>query len=337
MALPTPQRTWIITACNRISYVSIQDVAQRYLYGIKEFLKANGYTVKGSSNTTTGAMDAVDRWVTPANVGTVVNGTTSPQSWIVLTDTSGTNLLLAYQGAANYYFKVAYSPGNLFVAAGTPTHQPTATDEVVVQAQVDAIDAQTGDRLWSGWVDAAGNGCRFAIARAGIWRGTQWGVEQISPLVEAPAVLPKTIWGFSMTPLQNPASVSLGSVIGVARVALGGGAGTNISINFGMEVFPIGATAAAWPSTWGAVQPELQGGSGFPIWPLTLQSSTTGFRGKLGNAADHWTCRTNGADGDTYGTLQFIAMGGYLSPGGVGVGPGSGIWPWDGVSGVVMT
>jgi hypothetical protein len=49
-------------------------------------------------------------------------------------------------------------------------------------------------------------------------------------------------------------------------------------------------------------------------------------RGKLGQLYDVWVARTSGAlDGDTYGSLQFIAVNGY-------VGAGAAAWPWDGVS-----
>ena len=346
MALPTPQKTWIIDPCNTIVFVSLVQTMREYLFQLKEFLKLNGYTVRGSSDGTTASpastliTDGVDRWVTAANAG--VRGTVSAaaQSWIVLQDVSGVSILLAYQGAGvsptgDDIARISFSPNQLFTTQATGTFQPTATDEQVVSSATSLIGSTaSGNRVWSGWVDSTGRLCRFAIARAGIWVGRLWGIEQYdnsdleSPAFADPSSRPT--WGYALT--TATAYVPNGTQVGVGRHSVGGVV-VNNSFFFNMECFPINGTQSQYAITWGSIKPELQGSLGYPIFPLPLSCQAAGGRGKAGLAYDVWAGRfTGAADGDTYGVLQFIAMSSYLAG-----NTGNGLWPWDGVTAVVMT
>lgn len=316
MTLPAVTKTWVISPNNRITFVSLNDTMARYLFGIKAFLKTNGYTVIGSSTGAAAGMDAVDRWVTFANVVTRGAAAGNAQSWIVLRDGNGADILLTYQGATDNIARISFSPGQLFVAAGTPTQQPTATDEQVVTSASDLINANTNtDRIWNGWVSSDAKYCRFNIARAGAWVGKAWGIENFTHALVAPAAIANVVWGFAMPAGQN--TIPNGFQIGVARATVSAVA-FNCLVFFGAEL------AQNNPVINQTIKPELQ--SQWLIFPLSIASSTAGARGKLGNLIDQWAGRSDAVDGSYYGQLQFLAIQGYW-----GVGA-SGLWPWDGVS-----
>ena len=318
MALPALTKTWVITPNNRITYVSLNDTMARYLFGVKAFLKTNGYTVRGSSDGTTGAMDLVDRWATFANVTTRATAAAAVQSWIVLRDGNGVDILLTYQGASDDIARISFSPGQLFVAAGTPTHQPPATAEQVVSSAVTLIGVSaTVDRLWFGWVSSDFKMCRFAIARSGVWLGRSWGIEEVTPQVVSPAVFTPSVWGFAMT--IGTAYFSTAS--GVARAVI---SGTPFScvVGFGIEVLGNNVVNAS------TIKPEVQGGAGYLFHPLSVWSNTTSCRGKLGNVIDWWGGRTDAEHGSLYGgAKQFIAVASAPSVAGAGS-----VWPWNGVT-----
>lgn len=333
MALPTKQKTWVFSPCNRITFVSLNDTMATYLFGIKTFLKANGYTVKGSCDGTTGAMDAVDRWATKANATTRGANTTTANSWIVLTDANGCNICLSYVGATDDVARLSFSPGGLYVAAGTPAFTPTATDEQLFCSGVSLINnTASADRLWSGMVSSDSKLCRFMIARSGVWVGMVWGVELLTPattLGGAVAFSP-AVWGFAYTvanmTIANVAGASAqysaNSKGGLARVVISS-VPINIQVGGGGEA--LANSVAGIVGRFNDIQPELQGANGYPMAPIVCSSGTTSAQGKLGNRIDWWTGRSSGqADGDTYGTLNFIQVGQLA-------------FPWDGTTTPTMT
>lgn len=325
MALPTVQRTWTITPNNAITYVSLNDTMARFLFGVKQFLVANGYTVQGSSDGTTGAMDATDRWITFSNVTTRGGTAATPQSWIVLRDGNGVDILITYQGSADHTARVSFSPGQLYVAAGTPTHQPTATDEQLLSnSPFNMIGAETTNRRWNGWVDSVSKSCRFMMFSATSVVGHAWGVEEVDPASFGSGVSwTPPVWGFAIGNAAN--ALPNGTSVGLAKVVVGSIMASGNWIQLGAENIGGSSTMYNW---FGTVQPGLQGGAGYPIWPLIIGSNTAGRVGKLGKLYDWWIGRTGVAPGDTYGTLQFIhvncAFGSFSTP--------AGIWPWDGTT-----
>jgi len=325
MSLPTVAKNWIISPCNRITFVSLNDTMAAYLFGAKAFLKTNHWAIKGSCDGTTGAMDAVDRWASKANATTRGAAAANAQSWVVFTDANGCDILFTYQGASDDIARISFSPGGLFVAAGTPNQQPTATDEQVICSATSLINATaSADRLWTGWATDDHKMFRFAIARGGVWVGLVFGVEAVSSTVVTATFSP-AVWGFCCT----PANLNTNSFIGTFSAnARGGLARTVVSsvpfscqVLFGLELYNASVL------TWGNVKTELQGAVGYPIFPVGIGTTTAGSQGKLGNLIDWWLARTTATDGDTYGALQFIVVG---TSGGV-------IFPWDGVTTPVMT
>lgn len=318
MSLPIATKAWTISPNNRITYVTLSGVTQGYLYAIKEFLKTNGYTIKGSASGGTGAMDAVDRWASAASVTPRATTAGASQAWVVLIDANGCNILLTYQGATDDVARVSFSATGVFIAAGTPQNQPTATDEQVVWSVNSIIgSAPTADRMLFCWVSSDRKMCRFAVARANLWVGAVWGVETITPTVTtsalepfSPTVFTPPVWGFGYSAIVVN-NITTGATVGSARVVVASVA-SNLAVKFGLEEFANGIAMHG-------VKASLFGGAGYPAFPMSIGSIATEF-GKLGNLSDWWLARTtNIGDGDTY-LSKFIALH-------EGV-----IWPWDGVT-----
>ena len=334
MALPIPTKTWILTTNNRITFVSLIDTMQKYLYGLKEFLKANGYAVKGSCSAGTGAMDGVDRWASAASVTPRGASAATSQAWVVLTDLNGVDTLLAFQGGSDDVCRVSFSPTGIFVAAGTPNQQPTATDEQIVFSTVTVIgSAASGDRIWNGWVDSTSKLFRSTLFSGGLHVGRIWGIEQFDSHMD-PVVTSKAVfgWGCSASQIALPNGSVMQTGTAGCRFVVGGtvvSGGTYASV----ESFPDSGATFEYSQTWGLIKPDLQGSLGYPIFPLTLCCQTAGARGKMGNWIDCWQARLNALPGDTYGIREFIAIGGITADASNQCGA---MWPWDGVSDPVI-
>jgi len=325
MSLPTLQKTWLFSLNNRIAYVSLIDGLSSLVFGVKAYLKTQGYVVKGSCDGTTGAMDAVDRIASKTNFQTRNASAGAAQSWIVLTDASGVDTLITYKGATDDAATVAFSPGGHYVAAGTSNQKPTATDELISTSAFTLIGATTsGDRVWSCMVDSTHKMFRVLVASGGSFVGSVWGVEIVQSRTVSVTFSPP-VWGFQFDPSTavnwNALFATLYSANTCGGLALANG--HNIQALGGMEMFGQGAVISN--TTWGNIKTELQGASGYPIFPWAIGSITTGAQGPIGNLFDWWLGRTSGAnDGDVYGSNQFVTTKGGM------------LWPWDGVTNPVM-
>lgn len=321
MTMPAISRTWSITANNRIVYSSLVGVMGSYLFAVKQFLITQGsFTVKGSSNGSTAGMDGVDRWLSSANAQTRGANSVAAQSWIVLTDGNGVDILLTYQGASDDISRFSVSFSGAFT--GSTTAQPTAADEQVLNSATSTINSSTVfDRVWFGWIDSTKKNFRVAIAMQGSWTGRMWGVELASSTVTgtntswSPAV-----WGFSWP--VTPSVFGNNTVIGQAK-PLALNVLRQVSAQLGIE--QLGGSGTH--TTIAAAKAELHGANGYIVIPLSLGSSTANARGKLGNLVDWWGCRASGGnDGDLYDSKRFIGMAGlHGNVGGM-------LWPWDGAT-----
>lgn len=336
MALPTVTRTWVYSVNNRITYVSLLDTMQRFLHGVKTFLIANGYTCRGSASAGTGAMDGVDRWTATTSVTPRATAAVASQAWIVLrSPTTGIDILFAYQGASDDVCRISYSAGGLYVAAGTPNQQPTATDETVDPfASLSHISSGTGDRIWQGFVSTDQRACRFLLAKTNTWlpggglTGKAFAIETYTSTLVAPASPIPTAnptWMWSTTAAN---AVPNGSVAGVTRLNVAGNISANTLVYFGVECWPLSSLANNYAISFGNEKPALQGALGYPILPLSMAADIGGFKGKIGNLIDTWIGRSSGdLAGDVYGTNQFLVVPGYTGSAG-----GGGVWPWDGTT-----
>jgi len=340
MTTPVKQKTWTITSNNRITFVSVADTLAKYLFGMKNFLVANGYTVKGSSNGTTAAMDGVDRWVTSADAQTHATSATAAQSWIVLQDSNPVDICIANFNSVDVSQACAgVSQSQSYVLAGTPTFKPTAVDEFGGGAggsigNFGVGSAVSGDRIWNGWVDSTKKLFRSNVFSGSTFVGKHWGVELIDTRVAAgPIAFSPAVWLISTSSNAIPNGTNGGWTRVLAASIHTGNATTN-QVYFVVEWF--GLSAAAFTT----VQPELQGSDGYPAFPLgvALNSNGDGLghfvggNGKLGMLYDWWTGKTNAVPGDTYASKTFIAVDGVIG----GVGNFGGVWPWDGSTPVIV-
>lgn len=323
---PVAQKIWMISANNRIPFVSLNDTMGNYLKGVADFLLASGYTCKGSSDGTTAAMDGVNRWTTVANASVRGAGTSTANSWMVLTDASGCDILLSYVGATDDVGRISYSPTSNFVVAGTATFTPTSVTELVMTTGVTLINNVASlDRIWHGWVDSTSKMCRFLICRSTALAGTTWGVELISSRVLRS--FSPTVWGFAYTPVNM--TWTAGGLLGSFSLSSRGGQirvdGVTVNCGGVAEYAPAGSATA-----WSAIKTELQKGVGYTLTPMSIGSTTTDMQGPVGDLYDWWSGRGGGLSvpGEWFDNLKLIQFGD-----GSNAAPGSGIvWPWDGAT-----
>ena len=134
--LPTLVKTWQFAVNQTVPAQTTQIETDKLLMlTIKDILKgfaSAGWTCSGSSDSVTGAMDAVDRWVTTANLVKQFAGVA--HSWIVLRQTGiATNfeLCIDLNSSLTDRGSIIVSPAAGFTG-GSNTNRPTATDEIIL-------------------------------------------------------------------------------------------------------------------------------------------------------------------------------------------------------------
>jgi hypothetical protein len=306
-----------------------------FLFGIATYLVSKGWVVKGSCNGTTGAMDGVNRWTSASTVTTRGASTTNANSWIVLTDASGYDTLLSYVGSTDDVARLSVSFTGDFIAAGTPNQTPTSTtnEQVVLSGQSLINSTTSQDRLWTCWTSSDSKSFRIAIARAGVWTGCFWGVEEFTPNTFHASVTSMSTsfaWAFQTSgavfmSATNCTAYQQNSRGGYARAVV---SSTIRLCTLAFTTECIGGNIVNAVSQLGQdFAPELQGGTDYQLKRVGLYSTLTSARGKVGNVLDWWIGRTLSAgavDGDTYGSLQFINVN-------------ETVWVWDGTTTPIMT
>ena len=316
MADPVVQKTWTITANNQIVFVSLNQVQGTYLKGIADFLIANGYTVKGSSDGVTGAMDGVNRWTTVALASIRGATVTTANSWIVLTDGNGSNICLSYVGATDDIARFSFSGSGVYVAAGTPTFTPTATDEVVVLSTTTIGSTASGDRFWFGWVDTTSKLCRFLVMRSAVMQGSAWGVELATSRVTVTWSPPVVGWSCVAGNFLYQYGIGWLDVALVGGAFLRGGGAT--AMRGGNKIWSVGSFM-----TWTDVITENQGSVGYQIaGPLSLGNNSALRSGPLCTLYDLWGTARTGVAGDTWNAKKFAT---FSAARGI-------LFPWDGTT-----
>jgi hypothetical protein len=338
MALPTVAKTWNISACNRISFTSLNDTMSKFLFGIASYLISKGWVVKGSCNGTTGAMDGINRWGSASNVTTRGSNTTTANSWIVLTDAFGYDICFSYVGASDDVARLSVSFAGDYVAAATPNQTPvtsnSSNEEVFLSGVSLIMSATSQDRVWSCWASSDAKSFRVSVARNGVWTGYHWGVEEYTKrTLDASVTFQSNSFAFAfITAAVSFASLNAANCTAYQLNLRGGYALTVVSsviractLALTTECFGDNTVNAA-PEKQQNFAPELDGGTDYTMKRVGLYSTLTGARGKIGNIIDWWIGRAGSGivDGDTYGSLQFINMS-------------ETVWPWDGTTTVVMS
>lgn len=341
IGLPTPEVSWQFALQTRITYTSVVQCCGDIIYNLVQTLKTQGWTVKGSCDGTTGAMDGVDRWAgTPANARVRFNGSAGAQSWFVLTDGDGANLGFSFNGAADDRYNVWWSPTGVAVAAGTANQEPTATDMIRLNAfftstpPTIAGSGTSGDRILSIWYTTDHKNFRCMVARSGAWV-CGFGKEQYSAAQLGTGITLHP--GFAWYLYGAVTNTRSGTNDAAATAALNDqfrttayrtdGGGTALAVVRKMPWSGLSSTGTPTYLSSTTVAKALQGGSVYGMKRMSLESITTSHEGDIGKMKDWWIGRSGVGDGDTYGSLQFIvinAVNGF-------------VWPWDGATAVVMT
>lgn len=318
MSLPPPAKTWAFLPNNRVSYVSLIDTSSRVMYGIKNFLVATmGYTVKYSCDGTTGptsSSDHTDRWASAANVQTRASTSTAgPQSFIVLTNGLGVDIMLVFQGISDDIFKLSFSPSGSFTPASPSTQQPTAADEQITLSNTSVItNLGTLDRVWH--VMASTDKTMF---RAFVYRSDSltysFGVEVVNSTASPATNFVASTVGWS-TNNQTLTSNNVGHALGTAAPNNQGVARIN-SLNCVLA----GCGEAYAGSITNPIACDLTAGA--MIVGTGYVSQTTNAAGKVGNRIDAWYVynSTTPGQGDTFSGLTHVLFG-------------TTVYPWDGIT-----
>ncbi len=325
MGLPTITQTWTISFNNRFVFLTtsvVKDVMAAYMVSLKNFLKTTmGFTVKGSSDGTTGGMDGVDRItsVSAWQVRSALN-TSAPCSWIVLTDGAGIDWLWAYYSSSDDACVLAHSQGGQYLAQSTATWIPQATDQCFDAASGTWVNSSLSlDRVWTHWATSDKKMWRSSVYRGGglvaLFRGEKFVSSLVSPATFTEAVGGGTVGAVKCytTGWSYNNSYSVTSIGSLCRVHCAG-QDINCTATEGAEA-PGGGNSA---TNYGFLYPALQGGTGVIMVPMTLGSITGSVDGKLGNVIDLWLCLTNTTLtlGDSFGNLQFtVPTGNWVFPG----------------------
>ncbi len=336
MGLPTVTQTWTWSINNRYTFLTastLQNVTSNFMFsliGVGGFLTTTmGYTCKGSCDGTTGAMDGVNRITAASKWTTRVNGSTSPISWIVLTDGAGIDWCFAYNSASDDIVRCSHSQGGVYVAAATPSNQPTATDECFDTTSGTWVGSTASlDRVWTMMASSDKKMWRFVIYRSGVMQSLLQG-ERFTNALVSPATFTEANGGGTVgaikcysvsTQLNQYFGSYTASSEGTISRAHCGGQDINIKPFLAGEAASVGAS-----TTWNAEKPALQGGTGELLFPVQMYATVASSDGKLGSMIDSWYALSNSnttpSPGDTFGNLQFLCLSG-----------GGPIWPLDGLT-----
>lgn len=316
----------------RITFTSLVNTMGSYISGIGNHAISQGYTCSGSSNGTTGAMDGVNRCTNAAGYAVRGANATTAQSWLCLRAANGAQTLFCYQGSQDQGGRVSFSPGGLFVAAGTPTFQPTATDEMLfIATNTDLINGTaSGDRIFNVWIDPAHNGWRSCVFRSNIMVGMAMGVELYDPtFLTSPVTVPVAVWGFAYNAANMSAMHNAGTGQGAGTIY--GSSQTGGLSRLLLSGSPITAQFGATWKCFGAQQGnELDGislagnGSLTAIRTLGLFTMTSNV-GDVGNRFDWHFCHDRQACGNLDASGSWLMINQATTTGVTG----GVIWPWN--------
>jgi hypothetical protein len=313
---PILTKTWNISPNLRHSFVSLADMTGWFFYTNKTAMLAAGWTVKFTCNGTTGpsgAGDTTDRWLSEADADTRATIAGASQSYAVLQNTDGLQVLFTFQGASDDIGRISYSPGGLYTLAGNTTFQPTASDEVAFSVGSTLVNGTTSsDRVMTIWCSTDTKQWFLAICRQGILV-CYLGVERIIPYA-APAVFAVPYVGFRYTGMliqNNPAAgtgYTPGGIINntAHNAANFAGCAARVFTAAAFRIIRCGSGAinmCSFPDTFtrtlndrffNAGYPALQGSLSAPLYPFFwMGEKSANCDGVLGSPIDWWFCHTS--------------------------------------------
>lgn len=319
---PQLTKNWNIAANLRRVFTTLVDQVGWFFYENKTRMLTAGWTVKFSSNGTVGptnSLDTTDRWTGLSAIATRASVAAAPQSWIVLQNTDGLQILFTYQGASDDIARISYSHGGLFTLAGTTTFQPTATDETIVINATSLVNATASqDRVMSIWATTDTTQWSAMLARGGNIEhvlGVEKVVSYCGPNVFTVPYVgyrhlvfllynnPGGLSGTGVTPITTNYNVlgtygNAGFRGTVARVFTASASRINRLGGGWVEVssFADTFTRSYNDVFFNDIYPALQGSRGAPCYPIIWSGErVVNLDGILGSPIDWWIQHTNQA------------------------------------------
>lgn len=322
MSLPVLQKTWQYNVNQIIGGTGTQSTDARSVYlAVKNSLKgfgSNPWTVSYSCNGTVAGTpgDGVDRWNTTADMPGYAGVGGPNHGWMILKQTGlGSNFQLLinhrnFTGSgteSRWYISISPSAG---YTGGTPTTDPSATDEIILQQNADNSFTLAGAGKLHVMQSTDGQCTRIF-----------WHVNtscQGMILLEKPS-LPSVAW----TPLPYIAcSITVdGSGAANSRPTYANFiAGASLAAKIGTVVFnPFITTEGINGTPLGQNLTSSNDVTGdYIMTPFGLASLTLATtRGRLGVVFDMWGGSTSNPEGTCYpgnATRQFIQFGNFIFP-----------------------
>ncbi len=306
MALPTVQKTWQISANNRLTSADDLVMYRKSLRSVKDVLKSfaqGALQVVACSDSTVvpDYWDGVDRWDSDGDL--VWAGAGNPHSWIILERTDGVQVAFdCNETFANEMF-IGFSPGGLYTG-GDNTVRPTASDECTslqfahtgsaTDRWIADYSDYSGDIVFHVWCSTDGSIQRIAWFRNG-WNVAFWRFETWQ---DAPTGLLIPTFGSVRVYQTTPPSADCTAPVQMHSHQQGQFYANSLVANFYTSSFDGGSTYGdVWPSTdYGEVPNELD--NTLTLSELACLSSTVGARGWKGRCVDvwltSWAARQNG-------------------------------------------
>lgn len=377
MTAPITTKLWSISPNNRLTYPgTLAGVMGWWAFTNKTRLLSASWTLVWSSNGTTGPTnsgDNTDRILSASDFGVRATVAASPQSWFLVENSDGVQLLFTFQGATDDVARVSMSPGGLYTLAGTTTHQPTATDELLTSALSSVVGTSTGeDRIAHIWTADDSSAWRCVVYGSGVLRSCLTLDETVRIAPQATFPIPYVMGKF--TDLSRNLNIGSGAETPVWQAGAPVAVGTANARCFLGSVFTSGVTrvcrmygqnftghnntsnysnTAQW--TGAAITLSTYcaslGGSGALCWPIHLMGErTANLDGPWGTLVDWYQVVTSsltfpGASDSMPGYEVGDVPG--VSGGQTGIGDartnwwmamGAGaLWPWRNVAAAMET
>lgn len=319
MALPTLLKTWQLAhttiPTQGSSLANMQHTLRVGIVNVLLAMTTNPPTVKGSSDSTTAAMDNTNRW--SADNKLVWANAGSAHSWIVLQFLNGWQMMIDLSNTTTTIMTVFYSPSAGFTG-GSTTAAPTATDQFASPFGTTWMNTSTDtQRVCHVWMPTDATGFRVLVYKTNILE-SYWQIE--TPVNTTTGwVTPMVAFVGAFTLLQKPLYGDLSQ--GTGFTYQGKGPNSPFFVAFELTTEGAGTSGAI-----GQVQTTANGIDG--SWPMTtigIYTTTTANVGLQGRLADCWFGSTTRNTGDFYPsgvTNQFVQIGNL-------------IWPWDGTTTLV--
>jgi hypothetical protein len=302
------QKDWSINPNVRNAYVSLADMSGWYIYQNHAWLKAHNWTVKFTCDGTTGPAnisDNTDRLLSKSDADTRGANAAAAQSYTVLQNPDGVQLMFTFQGATDDVIRISYSPGGLFtVVGGGSAIQPTASDEVVFCQGNSVVNGGTSlDRVMTIWAADDGTAWSNILFRNNATQ-TMLGFEKVNSAC-APGVFTQPYFAYryntfertnnptnlSAAPTADPHSVAAGAAGwfgGMARVfTLGAVRSTRVGAGT-LAIAYVQGQSNRIIDTFLSNAPALQNGT-MPLLPWFLTGEkASALDGFLGTPIDWW-------------------------------------------------